>query len=610
MVTVMKRRGLPWWPFRKPTPAAVSEVSGLRSKRLTAATSQARWEPRPEEWELLSDLEHELLKRDSAVIVLLVGDHPSPLGQVLQEAFRHLTIHTVDIRVAPDVLHATLAARGPYDMIIDDSRRAKLRKRVFRNTWYHLRPGGLYVVRDIRPNGWPDGKRPVEPALWPVLLKMISRRGQERPKDLDRRASEEWFRSEALGWTKFGTSHLIMENLTEAYAKMGESQMNEVIATRADSRAELIQQLSPSTFRSRAHLDPPELLGDDGRFKINFSSPELSVRRYRDAIVAPPQVALQGNLVLPESYRHNQRSRLQNRGMQDLSHYFAKLEQPGSIRRLPGRYFHLDAEWREHFGHLLTEQISRLWAWSELKQRWPDLKAVLSLQKGRTSPRTWELEIFSAAGLSAEDLVIIDGPTQVDELIGATPMLSMPEYIDPRIEALWNRIGDSLVEHANGSRNLKTDPATEDPPAGEPIFITRPLESKIRRCHNQAEVEQYFASRGFRVVHPERYPVGEQVRIFRGAPIVAGFAGSAMFTLMFRRDPVQVILLRPASYTSVNEYLISAVRGHTLNIIDSIPDHEHPPGKWTWDAFYSGFTFNFDREGRQLDDTLGKLQAG
>jgi capsular polysaccharide biosynthesis protein len=182
----------------------------------------------------------------------------------------------------------------------------------------------------------------------------------------------------------------------------------------------------------------------------------------------------------------------------------------------------------------------------------------------------------------------------VEELIGATPMLSMPKYIHPDIAHLWRTIGDRLAAQA---------PERDYP---ERIFLTR-KPGTIRECHNREEVEDRFRREGFCVIRPETLPLPEQVQMFRRAEVIAGFGGSGMFNMMFRTEPATVIVIRPSSYTSVNEYMISSVLGHRLIQIDSKPDVDHPQGRWTFDAFYSDFTFDFDREGRDLERALATL---
>jgi hypothetical protein len=121
------------------------------------------------------------------------------------------------------------------------------------------------------------------------------------------------------------------------------------------------------------------------------------------------------------------------------------------------------------------------------------------------------------------------------------------------------------------------------------------------------EVEAYFADHGFEVVRPEEWSMAEQATMFRRAEVVAGFAGSALFSLAFCERPITAILLSTDSYTARNEYLIAAVRGHHLDVISSRPDIPRPGRGWHPESFESPYTFDFEREGPLLDQVLSGL---
>jgi len=82
-----------------------------------------------------------------------------------------------------------------------------------------------------------------------------------------------------------------------------------------------------------------------------------------------------------------------------------------------------------------------------------------------------------------------------------------------------------------------------------------------------------------------------------------------MFSLAYCESPKRVITIAPESYTSTNEYMISAVRGHRTDEIWSTPDLRHPAGGWSNEAFHSGFTFDFDDEGVVLEQILAALDT-
>jgi hypothetical protein len=68
-----------------------------------------------------------------------------------------------------------------------------------------------------------------------------------------------------------------------------------------------------------------------------------------------------------------------------------------------------------------------------------------------------------------------------------------------------------------------------------------------------------------------------------------------------------VILIGSTSYRASNEYMISALRGHRLDISTSTDDAEQPENRWTKRAFGQQFTVDMTREGAWLREVLGQL---
>ena len=95
--------------------------------------------------------------------------------------------------------------------------------------------------------------------------------------------------------------------------------------------------------------------------------------------------------------------------------------------------------------------------------------------------------------------------------------------------------------------------------------------------------------------------------MFRSAEVIAGFAGSAMFNLCLSGSPKSAIVISSESYTAQNEYMVSAVVGHDLDIAWCRAEIPMPEGRWQAKAFHSPFTFDFEREGRFVDELLRAL---
>jgi capsular polysaccharide biosynthesis protein len=109
------------------------------------------------------------------------------------------------------------------------------------------------------------------------------------------------------------------------------------------------------------------------------------------------------------------------------------------------------------------------------------------------------------------------------------------------------------------------------------------------------------------VLYLEEYSLPDQVRMFDRARVVAGHAGSGLFTLAFCSGPKDVILIRTTSYGARNEDLIAEARGHRVHLIWCEPDRKHRPGRWESSAYRSRFVVDLRRDGEFLSDLLRRL---
>jgi capsular polysaccharide biosynthesis protein len=487
-------------------------------------------------------------------------------------------------------VHALLAAGGRFDAIVLDPPTEEAALGRLPDVFFHLRRGGAVLVRFPRARSTSaTGGR------WAALADLLHlvTGPERRPGPVpgqpvhDRRTL-----SEAVGRLVVGPGHLVAVNRVRALAKVREHEMDLVLAARAGRSGRVVDRLPGGEFPSRCVRRQSATLADDLMY-ATFDAPPVTLREYSSVTCLPQQVALQRNLLLPDTYRKNQSPRLQHTRLQELGERFTRTPQMSAPRRLSGAYFYLDSEFPGHFGHAMTEQLSRLWAWRRAKEEHPDLRALVSRRTTGRPLSTVERALFTAAGVPERDTVVVDAPVRVERLLAATPMFSTPDYVHPGIAELWREIGDVLVASA----------PERDYPAR--VFCSRP--GGRRECHNAAEVEARFSAHGFTVVRPERLPFVEQVAMFRNAEVVAGFAGSALLNLMFTVSPKRVVVLSPESYTARNEYLICSVLGHQLDVAWSVPDVSHPVGGWDPAANRSGFTFDVDREGRWLEQVLTEL---
>ncbi len=472
--------------------------------------------------------------------------------------------------------HVALTAGGPWDRIVDRLGPGPGMVARVLDSLYQLRDGGVLVVE-----GSAAHKRmrrflaAVDPMEEPASLVGVP--------DGDLAAA----RSALSSVEVTGPDAVLTRRALPAYAKLSDDELAELTHRRPELGLRVLEEVPGLRFASRceahSNVEQPR-----SHTPTEYDAPPLCLREYRDVLVLPGQLVVKEDppLVLPDSFRRNLRKRLRSSYTDDLAPLFAVPHEPvDDAPVLPGTYFHVDSEARGHFGHVVTEVVARLWGWERARAVDPGVKALTALNKGRELAG-WERSLFAAAGIGDDDLVFTRSPVRVERLITARPAFSHPDYVHPLVQETWTRMGDALAAQA-------TLDTTQDR-----VFLTR-APGALRDCHNREEVEAVFAAHGFEVLRPETLPLPDQVALLRRARVVAGFAGSQLFTLCFAPGTKHVVRLCPETYWAANEYLIGAVQGHTLHTVVSKADRP--------DAFHSGFTFDHGREGRYLEQVLGGL---
>lgn len=524
-------------------------------------------------------------------IVMVAGDGAKPLARALRSRFPGARVKVVPAEAGASRRHLGVTLDGPFDVALDLVGTPQGRLGRFQELFNQLSAGGQLAIAgaagdapradDDQPAGEPS-------TLEPLLTGAADRVGKKVRSDRKRvpvRRMDEQAVADSLSATEVRGDYLVLTNgVGPAHAKLREDEGITVMRKRPELGHSVLETVEGLRFTSRCDLQ--ENTPTRGSFQpTEYDAPPAYLRDYRGVVVAPGQIVADDRVLWPDTYRHNARKRLRNMHTIEVAPGYARL--PFSTDGLPvleGTYFHLDNEVRGHFGHLLTETVSRLWAWPRAKELEPDLKVLVATNR-RPELMSYELTIYAAAGITADDIVMIQEPVRVERLLSPSPMLSNPEFVHPAIADTWQLMGDALAADATG--DLRPDR----------IFCSRRI--KKRACNNTDEVEEIFRAAGFEVLFPEDYPLGDQIAMFRSASVLAGFAGSGLFNVCFAPDPVQMIMLSSDAYSARNEYLIASVLGHSITSVISKADN---PGE-----FQSSFTFDVEDEGRYLAGVLAAL---
>ncbi len=326
--------------------------------------------------------------------------------------------------------------------------------------------------------------------------------------------------------------------------------------------------------------------------------PRLATRHYRGPVMMSGRTLMwSGATVLPDSFRWHLAEPLGNHFLDEPAGEFTRLKPRHTPRRsLDGDYYQLESAYPSHFGHVLTEVVSRMWGWDEAKRRIPGLK-LLFHPRPDFDPKV-ERAVFSAFGIGDDDVVPVRGPVEVGSVVSASPMWhnAVPHYVHPDIAETWARIGAGLQPHESA---VETSPR---------IFVSRSdvTANNARICRNLKEVERRFAARGFTIVYPEQHPLPDQARLFREARVVAGFGGSALFNVMHTRHLEALVVLNNSSYFARNEHLFAAVKGGESHYFWSPPD-VRPDDPLSRDALRTSWEFDVAGLGDELDRLLAVL---
>ena len=533
----------------------------------------------------------------------LARDRVVVIGRVAKDA---RTTATVEWRPAAslDDIDRALRTVGPVDLIIDLLPDQTYLGDVFRRLFFHLKPNGVYAFQrrsgrsDVteRPAGFLRStwlENATEPPLsYAVPAPLVTADVPEETKDLE---LEQELRA-ACGRVTFDRSWLLVQQRLRYYLKLHEAEVATILPPRnVDATVNTLATYPGGELHCRGTVVNHPTASPVRNMDLDLPYPELRLQHYTGRLaMISNQLVIADQTVLPASYRYpfqRHNPRVTNVGT-EFGRIAPRLHPKTD---LAGSYYHLDAWNSGHFGHTLAEVVSRLWGYHLAKQAMPDLKVLFRLRYPDERVPELELILFEAYGIDRGDVLWVGEPVWLESLVTATAMWQndRPFFVHPQITDVWAKLGSALVT-----------PRSDSPAR---VFVSRRAGQSNRTCRNVGAVEDIFAAHGFEIVYPEDLPFPEQATLFGHAEVVAGFSGSALFNAMFATRMQNLIVLSHEAYTARYEHLFTMVLGCTTHYFWSTPDVSHPPGRWTWEAYYSPWQFDIDRNGPALVRLLSEL---
>lgn len=492
--------------------------------------------------------------------------------------------------------HTKLKAFGPVDMVVDLVPDGTAEPEPWRTLFLHLRAGGWYLKR-----AHPGPAEPTETidaqtsTGWPIALLTRSRVLGPNPRG-------KWTLDDELAAScarfQVDRSFLVLQKRQQHYLKVRDADVDQLLSQRntADS-VRTLATLPGGELTCLGAVHSHTAAVPIANLDLEMSYPEVHLRHYQGRLSLVRNSLLYGDTtVLPASFRYPLTKTLGNPRLSEVTADFSRV--PAELAPhvlLEGDFYHLDCWNPGHFGHVITEVVSRLWGWHVAKEQFPELKAIFRRRNPDDLDPMLELNLFTAYGIERADIVWVDEPVVLESVVTATPMWQnvTPYFVHPQITDTWVRLRASLVE--------------QRPDRPRRIFVSRRPTLKNRACRNIAAVEDVFVRHGFLVIFPEALPMAEQATLFGGAEVVAGLAGSGLYNVLYSEHLSTLIVLSQEAYTARYEHLYTMVLGCTTHYFWSTPDVPHPDGGWSEEAYYSSWEFDLDRNLVELEAVLGAL---
>ncbi|MCJ8138983.1 glycosyltransferase family 61 protein [Falsirhodobacter halotolerans] len=216
-----------------------------------------------------------------------------------------------------------------------------------------------------------------------------------------------------------------------------------------------------------------------------------------------------------------------------------------------------------HFGHFLTESISRLWA---VKNSDAESLILIGKHENLVDLSKWQKRFLEIMEID-KPITFIREPTRIETLevpgqgFGLGPIaLGTPEF----------RASLNVLER------------TVAPQGAEKIYISRTKTGKKGRILNEVALEANLIAQGYTAYHPQEHSLEDQLAQYRAATHVIGLDSSAfhLLGLVARPDQKIAVILRRNMMAYINiERQLTGMLGRRPDIINTLLGDWMPPGQ-------------------------------
>lgn len=174
------------------------------------------------------------------------------------------------------------------------------------------------------------------------------------------------------------------------------------------------------------------------------------------------------------------------------------------------------------YGHFLLEVMSFWWL---LAERAADFdRFLVHVHDPKVLDKAHIKACLAALGIDREQIVFFDRPTRLRSVTVPAPSVQLNSHIHTAYRDFVGKLGAALG-------------ADEARPTDQPLYVSRSgLAFGKDKYRGEEKIEAYLEQKGARVIHPQKIPFVEQVRIFNAHRRVMGTIGSGMHNIVLSRN--------------------------------------------------------------------------
>jgi len=171
-----------------------------------------------------------------------------------------------------------------------------------------------------------------------------------------------------------------------------------------------------------------------------------------------------------------------------------------------------------HYGHFITETMSRFWV-EEIDRYDQVVFFPFVFANASTELSSFHRILLNRVGVSDEKIRFLVDGVVFDRITVPEALWKVNEHVHWSASRIYRRLGSAVRPDASPRRSKW-------------IFLSRGRQLRQRHPRRK-RIEGIFRRAGFTIVYPEDLGFPEQERLYAGAEILAGFAGSAMHNCVF-----------------------------------------------------------------------------